>query len=231
MGKDMELLGTLKNRYYEDSGLIYPKEDTRARVVHFKTIDDMDSSIAYCEKRNLVIQAGGNCGVWARKMSRLFNTVYTWEPDPINFGALVVNTANLENVVKFQAALGDKAGFVGLGHQPYGKIPHTLNCGATFVSGEGIVPTMRIDDFGFQHCDLIYLDIEGCEFAALKGAKRTIKSHRPVIALEDKGLSERYGVKEGEAPAWLVDNFEYKIVGNIRKDILLVPKENEHLKN
>ena len=35
-----------------------------------------------------------------------------------------------------------------------------------------------------MRCDLIKLDIEGCEFAALRGAQRLLKRFRPVLYLE-----------------------------------------------
>jgi FkbM family methyltransferase len=47
--------------------------------------------------------------------------------------------------------------------------------------------TITIDDFvaseGIPRVDFIKLDIEGAELEALKGAEKTIKKHRPVLAL------------------------------------------------
>jgi len=219
----MKIQLNILSDYYEDGGLIYPLEDTRARKVHHKTLRDMDSTIRLCKKKRVAIQAGGNCGIWARKMCQIFDSVYTWEPDPINFVALAVNTARCRNLIKFQAALGNESKYVGMSHQMYGKIPNTLNCGATYVEGSGIIPTMKIDDLNLPYCDLIYLDIEGYELFALEGSKETIAKHRPVIACEDKELSERYNVKQGDLVNYLTNMFNYSLAGTVRKDVIMVP--------
>ena len=38
-----------------------------------------------CENKNLVIQAGGNAGLYPKQYSRLFQSVITMEPDHKNF--------------------------------------------------------------------------------------------------------------------------------------------------
>lgn len=47
-------------------------------------------------------------------------------------------------------------------------------------------PTVSIDGLELPGCDLIKLDIEGAEIWALRGAERTIKTHAPVVVMEDK---------------------------------------------
>jgi FkbM family methyltransferase len=53
--------------------------------------------------------------------------------------------------------------------------------------GDIEVRTMAIDDCvaaeGLKHVDFIKMDVEGAEGAALKGAARTIRDHRPVLAI------------------------------------------------
>ena len=39
----------------------------------------------YLEKKNVMVQAGGNCGMQVDKFAKEFGMVYTFEPDPINF--------------------------------------------------------------------------------------------------------------------------------------------------
>jgi hypothetical protein len=48
----------------------------------------------------------------------------------------------------------------------------------------GIVPQMMIDDLVLTECDFIWLDIEGYEIFALRGATETIKKFKPVIFAE-----------------------------------------------
>ena len=140
--------------------------------------------------RGVVVQAGGNCGFYVKQYAELFNLVYTFEPDPLNFYCLNLNVTG-RNVIKFQACLGEKHELVAL-HNYLG------DSGSTHVKkdqGEQtVVPTMRIDDLNLNACDLIHLDIEGYELFALKGAIETIKKFKPVIVYENPGVwSGRYG--------------------------------------
>lgn len=54
----------------------------------------------------------------------------------------------------------------------------------------GGIPTFLIDDMQLEHCDLIFLDVEGFELEALKGATETIKKFGPLV------MAERYENKE-----------------------------------
>lgn len=211
-------LATIKTLrdYREDHGYLWPAADPKAPRLSRLTVEDIAVALAYCRRRNIVVQAGGNCGVWPRRMADLFNTVYTFEPDARNFTALAVNTADCGNVIRFQAALGDGPGFVDLER-------HTVNCGAHYVCGAGPIPVMRVDDLALPACDLIYLDIEGYESKALNGAVQTIAKYRPVIAVEDKGLSEKFGTPQGHIEAWLARDFGYRVAERVRKDVIMVP--------
>ena len=133
----------------------------------------------------------------------------------MNFRCLCTN-APAENIFKFNAALGDVHRGVGLSLRPD-------NVGAHHVDGAGDIPTLLIDDLALQGCDLIYLDIEGYELPALRGAESTIERCKPVISIEDKGMSERYGIAKGEAEAWLGSRFNYRVAERVRRDVVLVP--------
>lgn len=178
---------------------------------------DLDRVLPFVKKRGVVIQAGGNCGVWPRRLAREFETVYTFEPHPANFAALAFNTASMLNVVRFQAALGNVPQLIKLELAPHEK----NNGGAFYVQPGGYVPTLRLDDMGFESCDLLYLDIEGFELPAIMGADDLIKKTKPVIAVEDKGLSEKYGFKQGAISAWLAD-LGYREAVRFHRDIVFI---------
>ena len=91
------------------------------------------------------------------------------------------------------------------------------------VAGDGPIPVMRIDDLGLTACDLICLDVEGYELMALAGAIDTIRRYRPVVMVEDKGCSRRYGVEEGAVESWLVGAFEYRLAERVNRDVVLAP--------
>lgn len=132
------------------------------------------------------MQAGGNFGLWPNALAKRFKTVYSFEPDSRNFPCLAWNTRHNTNVFRFQAALGDKVSWVGL--KDYDK---EHNAGAIQINGHGFIPVMRLDDFKFEACDLLCLDIEGQEPEAIMGARRTISMFKPTILIEDKGIASK----------------------------------------
>jgi FkbM family methyltransferase len=209
-----------------ERGLLWPAADEHCSKVVFKMADDLEFVMKYCQpksetptgpQRRVAIQAGGNCGVWPRELAKSFDTVYTAEPNPSNFAALVFNTIGLPNVVKMQCAFGYKRELIKT------ELPdhETNNCGAFYVEAGGVVPTIRIDDLALNNVDLIYLDIEGAEMLALRGAEETIRRNRPLIVIEDKGLSERFGFAQGRAEEWLTEAFEYVVLKRIHRDVIL----------
>ena len=56
--------------------------------------------------------------------------------------------------------------------------------GGVHVSGDGIIPTIIIDNLNLPGCDLIQLDVEGYELNALLGTVETIKKYKPVLCIE-----------------------------------------------
>lgn len=126
---------------------------------------------------HIVVQAGGNWGYWPRRLADTFSLVYTFEPDHACFTCLTANTSNYPNVVRFQAALGSDRGCVNITQDE-----DTTGNGR--VDGAGHYPTLRIDDLALGGCDLIYLDVEGRELAAIYGALETVRDFRPWIIFE-----------------------------------------------
>jgi len=162
----------------------------------------------YLKGHQLVIQAGGNCGMYPVLFSQLFDQVYTFEPDPLNFYTLVQN-CQLGNIIKIQAALGNEHRMVGLAMGP------TDNVGMHQIAEKGPVPQLCIDDFAWPECDLIQLDIEQYEIYALRGAQNTIQKFRPVISVEN----------DTDDICKLLKHFEYVEAQNSKMDTIYVPRE------
>src|SRR4051794_30202222 len=194
-------------------GYAVPVDDVECCRVVFDTVHDVDTSISLCKNKDICVQAGGNFGVWPAYLADIFRTVYTFEPDPLNFSCLCRNIGDRQNIVKIQGALGNAHGCIDLSRD-------IKNAGAHYVAGSGPVPTFRIDDLCLDQCDLIVLDIEGFELLALKGSEATIEKYKPVIHVEDKGLSERYGSRKGEIELWL-KRWGYGVVSRPKRDVVL----------
>jgi FkbM family methyltransferase len=137
--------------------------------------------LPHVENKNIMIQAGGNCGYLLSSFVDHFNTIYTFEPDYVNFYCLNQNITS-PNVIKIQSCLGDTSNTVKV--QPLVRPNHPNDIGGVHVGGKGYLPTIVIDSLNLPGCDLIQLDIEGYEYKALLGAKNTIKKYKPVLCIE-----------------------------------------------
>jgi len=211
--------------YRRERGLLWPDYDKRCAEVTFDEMAELVPSVMLHVKGNrLAVQAGGNCGQMPRMLAERFGTVYTFEPDHRNFVALTVNTAELPNVFRYQAALGrSDTDLRGLGDGD-GRYPGS-NCGALYMDGKafGWIPTLTVDGLNLPGCDLLALDIEGGEAQAILGASWTIQRYRPVVVIEDKGLGKRlYGEEAGSARALLEGVHGYREVAKIRNDFVMV---------
>jgi FkbM family methyltransferase len=168
------------------------------------------------KEKRVMIQAGGNCGYYTKYYSQIFETVYTFEPDEVNFQCLVMNLQGC-NVYKQQACLGDKRSLVSI-------TTSEKNVGAYAVDTKrrGHIPTLMIDDLGLDVCDLIHLDIEGWEFPALKGGIETIKRCRPVIVLEWMNHGDKFGYPNTDIQKWL-NELDYTSTVDIMHDKAFFP--------
>ncbi len=140
-----------------------------------------DFALASTSSRGCVIQAGGCMGLYPRLWAEDFHLVYTFEPDPFNFSCLVMNCVDKENIVKTQAALGDKPGRCSLAY-PAGEESRGM---AKMIEGDSI-PVVRLDDFDFAEVSVIQLDCEGSEAGVLRGAMQTIEKHKPLVIIEGR---------------------------------------------
>ena len=205
--KNLENLIELRDKWW------WPKHDV-ACWRYLSRRQQVPSNVSlHTEQQRVVVQAGGNAGMYVRMYEDIFNTVYTFEPDPINFYCLTKNTG--DRVIKFQSCLGNQPNFVNLSYdEMHLKKP---NSGGYRVKGEGSIPTMILDNLNLPIVDLIHLDIEGFEKFALLGAIETIKRCKPVITLELNGLAEKYNHTNNDVKN-LVIELGYKEIGIVDDD-------------
>lgn len=219
----------------------WPDDDVKLLQV----IDDVqavDEILRYVpeDRREGCIQAGGACGVWPHRLARDFIRVWTFEPLASNLECMAVNLDEVENVEVFYGALGsvDPLEMINAGGAfmvEMAQHPNeTRNAGSYQVdrmvplndaAPEGPVPiAYALDMFEDEELDisLIVLDVEGSELLALRGAERMIRRHRPTIVVEDKGLSTKYGIRQGEVVKWL-EARGYQEVARIKRDVVLCP--------
>jgi FkbM family methyltransferase len=187
-----------------------------------RELKHLDAVIALTRGRTACIQAGGNLGIFPKHLAKRFQVCYTFEPDPDCFALLQVN-AVAPNIIRLQAALGAERGLVGTCHvRRDGKTNN--HEGITHVVPDGVIPTLRIDDLGLPVCDLIYLDIEGGELGALRGAQETLRRCRPVLGVEINKNLAFVGVTQSQILGFIHDR-GYRFVFQVGSDWAFVPVE------
>ena len=197
-------------------GWVWPKDDVRCWRCFQRSFNLPQTILKYVDHKKICVQAGGNTGVYVKQFADVFETVHTFEPEPLNFYCLTENLKEYNNVVKHNAFVGQKnkqpASIVRFDTK---KDPNT----GKFKIGEetGMIPVMSIDDLDLQSCELIQLDVEGAEYNALLGAVETIKNFKPVICLEwfenQQKLSE------------LLTAFNYKEILDLRSDRIFIHQD------
>lgn len=171
-------------------GWLWPKGDRYTWPTVKDELAEIPELAELCKNKRVCVQAGGNGGLWPDHLAQIFERVYTFEPDPINFRCLVHNVAR-ENVVFMQAALGAGPSFIAMDRWCGPENP-----GANRVQDGGHIPVIALDSLQLTNVDLIQLDIEGYELNALNGAKETIDRCRPVVCLELRNHSYHFGTTD-----------------------------------
>ena len=92
-------------------GWCWPKDDVNTWAFLLKHFDLPQQISNHVSNKRVVVQAGGNCGLYPKQYGKLFDTVYTFEPDWLNFYCLVRNCPD-DNIIKAQACLGDGPGLL-----------------------------------------------------------------------------------------------------------------------
>jgi FkbM family methyltransferase len=166
-----------------------------------------DAYLSVSRERNVVVQAGGNCGLYPRLFAKYFKTVYTFEPDPLNFHCLV-NNCQMDNIIKINGALGDDNRMVRVERMAMNNVGcHKV----TGKDGERLVPQFTIDQLYLPACDLIQLDVEGYEINILRGAVKTIEKYKPGISCE---CGNNNGIPE------FLARYGYKIITTVGSDVI-----------
>lgn len=142
-----------------------------------------------CKNNKIVVQAGGCQGMYPRLLSDMFETVYTFEPHPLNFHVLVANCQK-NNIIKVNGALASSCGTsVLIENQLINSGRHALfDAECRYITAETgnqfNVQIFTVDSLNLPALDLLMLDVETYEYHAVLGAVNTIKEYHPDVICE-----------------------------------------------
>ena len=138
---------------------------------------------------DLVIDVGGNRGIYAYQLWRLGARVEVFEPNPMCCRVLRAWAAGKPTVNVHSVALSSGPGSANL-HIPIdgAGIEHDAsasieNTGFNRARNE-LVQLQTLDSCRFAEVSLIKIDVEGHEYSVIEGAAATITSSRPALLIE-----------------------------------------------
>lgn len=144
-------------------------------------VDRLKAAFPFVQRWNVAVDGGAHVGLFTRYLAERFARVYAFEPDPEAFACLIENTKHLPGVTCIQAALSQERGTLRLEENITDG-----NTGNRQIVAEGgrAVEALPLDDLELEDVNLIKLDLQGHEDAALKGAEKTVKAFAPVLIVE-----------------------------------------------
>lgn len=134
---------------------------------------------------DVVVDLGANIGYFTLLAARLVGKkgkVYAFEPEPINYSLLLKNISlnGYDNVVAMQKAVSNTTGKIAFYLSSMDTGAHTMY--QSHETREFIeVESVTLDEFfkdKIHPIDVIKMDIEGAEIAALSGMERTIRENK-----------------------------------------------------
>jgi len=142
------------------------------------------------EKRTTAIDVGANLGLYSYKFSKIFENVHSFEINPQHSKDLIAYGA--ENVELHQVGLSNRNGEAvlftpihpsGMRLESWASL-EPGNCPGASRVEESRVQVKRLDEFDFQKCSFLKIDVEGHEIEVLEGGIQTIARTLPRVLIE-----------------------------------------------
>jgi FkbM family methyltransferase len=189
-----------------------PRETPETRFLRSLILED-----------KIVYDVGAFEGVLTLYFARRAKQVIAYEPNPRNFGRCLENVRlnSLTNVQVFNRGVSDAAGSLELLYDPLmpgagsgdAKIAEQISSSIKSFKRLSIPVLPLDDDIAENHLpapDLIKIDIEGLEFPALCGMRRTLTEHHPELYIEMHGATAKEKTENARAVIGLLDGLGYR---------------------
>lgn len=177
----------------------------------------LDEALAFVKNWDTAIDGGAHYGLMSYHLNSLFKKVHSFEIDHNTRNCLKENVQkfNLNNVSIYDFGLGECEKMVSI-LSPKNK-SFSTHIDPEKSTGEYLIKS--IDSLNLNSLDFIKLDCEGYETFILRGGIETIKKFKPVIMMERKNHSLRWGMDKF-APTRVLEQIGYKEVVSYGKDCI-----------
>jgi FkbM family methyltransferase len=145
-------------------------------------------TMKHISERDVALDCGGHVGIWSKRLSFYFNTVFAFEPIPKHIECHKAN-CTASNIFLHEVALSDTETTLnmkmGTGRNS-GR--STLEYNSKLVKGDNSiisVSTKTLDSFELPKVDFMKIDVEKHEVKLLNGAIETLMRCKPIIFIED----------------------------------------------
>ena len=133
-----------------------------------------DAALEYIKQWRVCLDIGSNIGQWTRPLSKKFESVVCFEPNP-NFRECFEKNIQEKNVLLWPYGLSDKE------HKAKQDFNSTV-----LQQEDGDIDCRTLDSFGLTNVDFVKIDVDGFEIPLLNGARETLTKNDPVINIEMK---------------------------------------------
>lgn len=222
---------------FSKDGIAFPDYQNQKAKIFLNSGNHDDKQWKFCQSKiknfRTCLDFGAHVGLTARKFSKYFNNVVSFEPVPMIFECLKYNTESIYNINIHECAISDTNGFTDIFINPKNSGSNVIESTETsklidtrwrnekrvnFIQSKTIqVETRTIDSFNFTDVDFIKIDTEGFNIKPLMGMSNTLKNNSPVIIME-KGQKENLGGK-------FLTKIGYKLIKTIGIDEIYVREQ------
>ena len=133
-----------------------------------------DAALEHVKRWRVCLDIGSNIGQWTRPVTKRFESVVCFEPNP-NFRKCFEKNIQEKNVLLWPYGLSDKE------HKAKQDFNSTV-----LQQEDGDIDCRTLDSFGLTNVDFVKIDVDGFEIPLLTGAKETLAKNNPVINIEMK---------------------------------------------
>ncbi|WP_320675079.1 FkbM family methyltransferase [Prochlorococcus sp. MIT 1341] len=158
-------------------------------VYEVKELGLVESMLKQFDDLDLMIDIGANIGNHSIFLSKYFNTIIAFEPQPILVSLLEHNLkfCQEKDYQIFPIALGAKQSeaFISFNRFNPGGASLSEDSGTTKVQVEKLDDVLDSADLPAESkVSLIKIDVEGMEADVIRGATKTIEKYRPIVLFE-----------------------------------------------
>ena len=175
-------------------------------------------SLEFVSDYGVAVDIGANVGLWSRDLAIKFARVIAIEP-VVEFQECLRRNVPMENIEVWPFALGTEDTTIDM-------IITEGNTGHSHIDkdtiGTGKVEMKRLDSLDFDRIDYMKIDCEGYEMQILKGGENTLRTHQPVIVVEQKLHTDTGITKETQYGCVdLLKSWGARELGRVRNDCIL----------